>query len=222
MLIKSFIKCFLLVQICIIFATFPVQAKTMYVTDVLKVTVRTGPSIENKIIKIIESGQRVEVLNPAQEWSQVRLFDGKEGWILNRYLISSETNKIRLDRLESEHSELKTKFETILEENSKLKTDNKTLSSALSDSEKALQKVRSDYESLKASSAEFLTLKSNYEKASRQLTEQSKKADQLEKQVAKLEFSSYIKWFLAGSGVLIVGFIIGFSTKRQRRQSSLL
>ena len=141
---------------------------------------------------------------------------------MNRYLISSETNKIRLDRLESEHSELKTKFETILEENSKLKTDNKTLSSALSDSEKALQKVRSDYESLKASSAEFLTLKSNYEKASRQLTEQSKKADQLEKQVAKLEFSSYIKWFLAGSGVLIVGFIIGFSTKRQRRQSSLL
>ena len=133
----------------------------MYVTDVLKVTVRTGPSIENKIIKMV--GQRVEVLNPAQEWSQVRLFDGKEGWILNRYLISSETNKIRLDRLESEHSELKTKFETILEENSKLKTDNKTLSSALSDSEKALQKVRSDYESLKASSAEFLTLKSNYE-----------------------------------------------------------
>jgi SH3 domain protein len=222
MRIKSFIKYFLLVQICIIFTIFPVQAKTMYVTDVLKVTVRTGPSTENKIIKIIESGQRVEVLNPAQEWSQVRLFDGKEGWILNRYLISSETNEIRLDRLESEHSELKTKFKTIFEENSKLKTDNKTLSSALSDSEKALQKVRSDYESLKTSSAEFLTLKSDFEKASRQLSEQSKKADKLEKQVSKLEFSSYIKWFLAGSGVLIIGFILGFSTKRQRRQSSLL
>jgi SH3 domain protein len=222
MLIRSFIKCFLLVQIYIIFATFPVQAKTMYVTDVLKITLRTGPSIENKIIKIVESGQRVEVLNPAQEWSQVRLIDGKEGWILNRYLISTETNKIRLDRLESQHSELKTKFRSLVEENSKLKTENKTLSSALSDSEKALKQVRSDYKSLKTSSAEFLTLKSNYEKASRQLTEQSKKADKLEKQVSKLEVSSYIKWFLAGSGVLIVGFIIGFSTKRQRRQSSLL
>jgi SH3 domain protein len=222
MLIRSFIKYFLLVQICIIIATFPVQAKTMYVTDVLKVTVRTGPSIENKIIKIIESGQRVEVLKPAQEWSQVRLFDGKEGWILNRYLISSESNKIRLGRLESEHSELKIEFKTILEENSKLKTENETLSSALSDSEKALKQVRSDYESLKTSSAEFLTLKSKYEKASRQLSEQSKKADQLEKQVAKLELSNYIRWFLAGSGVLTVGFIIGFSTKRRRRQPSLL
>lgn len=222
MLIKSFIKCFLLVQICIIFATLPVEAKTMYVTDVLKVTLRTGPSIENKIIKLIESGQRVEVLKLGEQWSLVKLFDGKEGWILNRYLISSETSNIRLERLESEHSDLKTKFKTIFEENSKLKTDNKTLGSALLDSEKALKQVRSDYESLKASSAEFLTLKSNFEKASRQLSEQSKKADKLEKQVAKLEFSNYIKWFLAGSGVLIVGFIIGFSTKRQRRQSSLL
>jgi SH3 domain protein len=222
MLIKSFIKCFLLVQICIIFATLPVEAKTMYVTDVLKVTLRTGPSTENKIIKIIESGQRLEVLKPGEQWSLVRLFDGKEGWILNRYLISSETSNIRLERLESEHSDLKTKFKTIVEENSKLKTDNKTLGSALSDSEKALKQVRSDYESLKTSSAEFLTLKSNFEKASRQLSEQSKKADKLEKQVVKLEFSNYIKWFLAGSGVLIVGFIIGFSTKRQRRQSSLL
>ena len=220
--IKSFIKCFLLVQICIIFATLPVEAKTMYVTDVLKVTLRTGPSIENKIIKLIESGQRVEVLKPGEQWSLVRLSDGKEGWILNRYLISSETSNIRLERLESEHSDLKTKFKTIVEENSKLKTDNKTLGSALLDSEKALKQVRSDYESLKASSAEFLTLKSNFERASRQLSEQSKKADKLEKQVTKLEFSNYIKWFLAGSGVLIVGFIIGFSTKRQRRQSSLL
>jgi SH3 domain protein len=99
MLIKSFIKCFLLVQICIIFATLPVEAKTMYVTDVLKVTLRTGPSTENKIIKIIESGQRLEVLKPGEQWSLVRLFDGKEGWILNRYLISSETSNIRLERL---------------------------------------------------------------------------------------------------------------------------
>jgi hypothetical protein len=31
-----------------------------------------------------------------------------------------------------------------------------------------------------------------------------------------------IKWFLAGSAVLIVGFLIGFSTKRQRRRPSLV
>ncbi len=222
MLYKLFIKYSLLVNICIIYAAIPVQAKSMYVTDVLKVTLRTGPSIDNKIIKMVESGQRVEVVEPGQEWSLIRLFDGKEGWILNRYLIPNETNKLNLERLDAEHSNLKTKFKTIYEENSKLKTDNKKLSSALAATEKDLTQVRKDYESLKASSTEFLTLKANFTKASTELSEQTKRADELEEKVEKLISSNYIKWFLAGSGVLFVGFILGFSTKRQRRQSSLL
>jgi SH3 domain protein len=170
---------------------------------------------------MVESGQKVEVVEPGQEWSLIKLFDGKEGWILNRYLIPNETNKLNLERLDSEHSDLKTKFKTIFEENSKLKTDNKKLST-LAVTEKALTQVRDDYESLKASSTEFLTLKSNFKKASTKLSEQTKRADELEEKVEKLTFSNYIKWFLAGSGVLFVGFILGFSTKRQRRQSSLL
>ena len=109
---KLFIKYFLLVKICIIYAAIPVQAKSMYVTDVLKVTLRTGPSIENKIIRMVESGQKVEVVEPDQEWSLIKLFDGNEGWILNRYLIPNETNKLKLERLDSEHSDLKTKFKT--------------------------------------------------------------------------------------------------------------
>ena len=56
MLYKLFIKYSLLVNICIIYAAIPVQAKSMYVTDVLKVTLRTGPNIENKIIEMVESG----------------------------------------------------------------------------------------------------------------------------------------------------------------------
>ena len=194
----------------------------MYVTDVLKVTLRTGPSIENKIIRIVESGQKVEVVELGQEWSLVRLVDGKEGWTLNRYLIPNETNKLKLERLDLEHSNLKAKFKTIFEENSKLKTDNKKLDSAIANTEKALNQVRKDYESLKAESAEFLTLKSNFKKTSTQLSEQTKRADELENKVKKLTLYNYIKWFLAGSGVLFAGFIIGFSTKRPRRQSSLL
>jgi SH3 domain protein len=219
---KSLIKCVFLIQIWIIFPALSVQAGSMYVTDILKVTLRTGPSIDNKIIKLIESGQKVEVVEPGQEWSLVRIFDGQEGWILNRYLIPNETNKLNLERLDAEHSNLKTKFKTIYEENSKLKTENKKLSSAFAATEKALTQVRNDYESLKASSAEFLTLKSNFKKTSTKLSEQTKRADELEETVEKLTFSNYISWFLAGSGVLFVGFILGFSTKRQRRQSSFL
>ena len=219
---KSFAGYTLFIQFIILISTLSAQAESMYVTDVLKVDLRTGPSTEYKIIKIIESGEKIELIEPGQNWSLVRLNNGKEGWILNRYMISDETSKIKLVKLELEHSTLKAKFNSIFEENSELKTENQKLGSELSDTKKELERIRNDYESLKADSAEFLTLKSNFEKVSKQLSEQTQKSNELEKQVSNLEVSYYIKWFLAGSGVLFVGFVLGFNTKRQRRQSSLL
>ena len=219
---KSFAGYTLFIQFMILISSLSAQAESMYVTDVFKVDLRTGPSTEYKIIKMVESGQKIELIEPGQDWSLVRLNDGKEGWILNRYMISDETSKIKLVKLELEHSTLKAKFNSIFEENSELKTDNQKLGSELSDTKKELERFRNDYESLKADSAEFLTLKSNFEKASMELSEQTQKSNELEKQVSNLEVSYYIKWFLAGSGVLIAGFVLGFNTKRQRRQSSLL
>ena len=162
------------------------------------------------------------MIEPGQDWSLVRLNDGKEGWILNRYMISDETSKIKLVQLESEHSTLKAKVNSIFEENSELKTENKKLGSEFSDTKKELERTRNDYEALKTNSAEFITLQSKFEKVSKQLSEQTKKSNELEKQVSDLEVSYYIKWFLTGSGVLLVGFVLGLSAKRQRRQPSLL
>ena len=219
---KSFVRCTLFMQFIILISTLSAQAESMYVTDVLKVDLRTGPSTGYKIIKMVESGEKIELIEPGQDWSLVRLNDGKEGWILNRYMKSDETSKIKLVKLESEHSTLKAKVNSIFEENSELKTENKKLDSELSDTKKELERFRNDYESLKADSAEFLTLQSNFQKVSKQLSEQTQKSNELEKQVSSLEVSYYIKWFLAGSGVLLVGFVLGISTKRQRRQPSLL
>ncbi len=194
----------------------------MYVSDILKLTLRTGPSIENKIIAVIESGQVMEVIKSGDEWSQVQLPNGKEGWVLSRYLTTNETNNIKLQRLEAKHKNLMVQAAELLEENNRIKEENKSFSTDFKTNQKQLAKIQSDYDALKAEAAEFLKLKTNYERAASELTEQTAKAKQLEEQLSSLEMNTYIKWFLAGSGVLIVGFIIGFSTKRQRRRPALL
>ena len=194
----------------------------MYVSDILKLTLRTGPSIENKIISVIESGQMMEVVEWGDEWSRVQLPNGKEGWVLSRYLTTNETNNIKLQRLEAKHKNLMIQAAELLEENNRLKAENKKFSTEFKTNQKQLAKTQSDYEALKAEAAEFLTLKTNYERAASELTEQTAKAKQLEEELSSLEMNTYIKWFLAGSGVLIVGFLIGFSTKRQRRRPALM
>ena len=65
-------------------------------------------------------------------------------------------------------------------------------------------------------------LKEKYKTASGQLSEQTKRAEALDEELRSIEINQYIKWFLAGSGVLVVGFIVGFSARRQRRRPSLL
>jgi SH3 domain protein len=199
-----------------------VYGETMYVSDILKLTQRTGPSIENKIIAVIESGQVMEVMKSGQEWSQVQLPNGKEGWVLSRYLTTTETNNIKLERLEDKHKNLMIQAAELLEENNTLKEENKRFSTDFKTNQQQLAKIQDDYDALKAEAAEFLTLKTNYERAASELAEQTEKAKQLEEQLSSLEMNTYIKWFLAGSGVLIIGFIIGFSTKRQRRRPALL
>jgi len=81
-------KSFIIFSI-VLFSTV-VQAETMYVGDIIKITVRTGPGINHKIVAMINSGARVEVLKPEDEWSLVRITNGKEGWVLSRFLKSKE------------------------------------------------------------------------------------------------------------------------------------
>ena len=85
-----------------------------------------------------------------------------------------------------------------------------------------LRRLQADYDKLKAGSAEYIALKEKYKTVSEQLAVQTKRADTLDEELKAIEINQYIKWFLAGSGVLLVGFIVGFSSRRQRRRPSLL
>jgi SH3 domain protein len=197
-------------------------AESMYVTDLIKLTVRRGPSTEYKILAVVESGQQVEVLEPGEDWSLVRIADDKEGYVLSRYLTPEPTHDVLLEQLEAKHKVVTQQAAALLEENTQLREENKNLKSTLTDTEQKLNNVDQDYQELKAGSAEFITLKTKYKQASENLTEQTKKVEKLDEELRRVEMNQYIKWFLAGSGVLLVGFIIGFSARKQRRRPSLL
>ncbi len=216
------LKRMVLIGICLAFFSATGFAESMYVTDVIKLTLRSGPSTEYKILAVVESGQRLEILEQGEDWSLVKLANEKEGYVLTRYLMPNPTHGVQLKQLQVKHKAITQQATALLEENTLLRAENKKLTATLSGTEKSLKKLDGEYQELKAGSAEFLTLKTKYKKASEQLAEQTKKAGKLDKELSKVELNQYIKWFLAGSGVLLVGFIVGFSARRQRRRPSLL
>jgi len=188
----------------------------------LKLPLRTGASTEYKILDLVKSGQQLEVVEPGKDWSKVRLPNGKEGYVLNRYLVGQPTSAVQLAKLQTKYTSLRQQATALIEENSRFKEENKTFKSTLDSNETALTKLETDYKELKTGAAEFLNLKKKYKEVSTKLVEQTKKANTLDKELSGLEMNQYIKWFLAGSGVLLVGFIIGFSARRGRRRPSLM
>jgi len=219
---KILLKRIVFLGICVMCFSAVGFAETRYVTDLLKLPLRTGPSTEYKILDLVKSGQQLEVVEPGKDWSQVRLPNGKEGYVLNRYLVGQPTSAVQLAKLQSQYTSLRQQATALIEENNRFKEENKTFKSSLSSNETALNKLETDYKELKAGAAEFLSLKKKYREVSTQLAEQTERANTLDKELSGLEMNQYIKWFLAGSGVLLVGFIIGFSAKRGRRRPSLM
>jgi SH3 domain protein len=219
---KILLKQIVFLGICVMCFSAVGFAETRYVTDLLKLPLRTGPSTEYKILDLVKSGQQLEVVEPGKDWSKVRLPNGKEGYVLNRYLVGQPTSAVQLAKLQVKYTSLRQQSTALIEENNRFKQENKTFKSTLDSNETALNKLETDYKELKTGAAEFLNLKKKYKEVSTKLAEQTKKANTLDKELSGLEMNQYIKWFLAGSGVLLVGFIIGFSARRGRRRPSLM
>ena len=76
----------LLVCNFIIFGIAFSYAQTVYVIDEFEVTMRTGPSIENKIIVMLPTGTKLQVIEEKGDWVLVRSPIGREGWVLKRYV----------------------------------------------------------------------------------------------------------------------------------------
>lgn len=219
---KMIMKVLGIIGVCLVLFSTVVLAETRYISDTMKITMRTEPGNDRKIISLLRIGQKVELLKPGDEWSLVRLGNGKEGWVISRFLTDETPSDIGLERLKIKHNALTTQSASLQEENSLLKEENNRFSTELAATKRQLQDLSSAHETLKTEASEFLELKSKYKKSVLELAEQTKKAEQFEEELNKLFWSQNIKWFLSGAGVLIFGFLIGFSTKRQRRRSSLL
>lgn len=197
-------------------------AETRYISGIIQITLRTGPGIDHRVIAMIRSGQEVEIINEGEEWTQIKLLNEKEGWVLTRFLTEKKPRSIILEKAEQNNKNLTLQVTKLLEENAKLKEGKKQIQSELSHSKKMLAKVAKSYEILKEESSDFIEIKTKYKKSASDLDEQIKKANRMEEELKRLQLHNNIKWFLSGAGVLLFGFLVGLSAKRQRRRSSLL
>lgn len=213
----------LLIGVLLLVFSTSALAERMYVSDKIRITVRSGPGIEYKVIAEAESGQAMEMQEERAGWSRVILTSGKEGWVLSRFLSKTRSRGEEFRTLQKAHEELTARVDLLARENETLKEENQSLNLLSSENRRSLEEITHAYEVLKAESKDFLKLKADYEQALGRIEEQKAAAERLK---IRMEASAWKEnaAFFAGGGILVLlGFAIGVMSRGgDRRRSSLL
>ncbi len=196
-------------------------ADTAYIVDSIKVALRSGPANDQKSVGMTESGQPVEIIKPGEEWSLIRLGNGTEGYLLNRYLTAVPPARYRFDQLQEKTKSLTAQAAGLLEENTRLKAENDKLSAALAVEEQQIAALKGDFDAFRRDAADVVALKSKADALAVELDQKKEEIARLQSGPLAILENENLYWFLAGAAVLTVGFLAGYVVKRPRRWSTL-
>jgi SH3 domain protein len=213
---------FWLVLISLLLLPAGSKAETVYVSEECEITIRTGPGTDRKIISLAKSGKALEILEKGEEWSMVRIANGKEGWVLTRYLTSSQPSALVLERVRQDYEVLAAKYKELKERFDKLDAQKKATDADLSQNRRNQAELSAAYETLKKESSDFLNLKQRSQEMTAELEAEKIRSAKLDEENLQMKRNSIIQWVLTGGGIMLAGFFIGlFSSSRRKPRSSL-
>ncbi len=204
--------------------SLPLQAQTRYVTDELEVMLRSGPSNKNKILRILKSGDGLQVLkaDAGDGYSQVRNSRGDEGFVLTRYLTNQPSSRNRVKSLEAQIQQLRAKpgelqslLATAQDDNQALITQNTDLTAKLTQTSKELDNI-------KRVSSDAVNIANRNSKLEGEVQDLLLELDKMRLDNEDLKDQSAQRWFMIGAGAVGFGLFLGWLlsiSKRPRRQS---
>ena len=187
----------------------PASAKTMYITDLFRVTLRTGTSNEYKVIAMLKSNDEVELLEEQDSWARVRSKNGKEGYILSRFLTSNIPKPSIINRFQQRVENLEREINGLRKIKKNLGQSKLELESNVTSREKELAKVRRDYEELKSDSTGYIELKELKDKLEIRNKYLENQTGSLMEENKHLKKQRDSLWFASGAGVLLIGWLLG-------------
>ena len=198
-------------------------AETRFISDVLYVPLRSGPSGEHRIIhRGLPSGVALEVIEEDESgrFTQVRTESGIEGWVPSQYLQNEPIARNKLAQAEAEIERLE----------SMLAGDTSTLAAELeearneaarnAESAATVRALEAELEEIRRVSASAIATQEENLKLSEAHAELRRERDDLVAQTEELQGDVELRWMLVGGGMVLAGLLIGVwvgSRSRRRR-----
>lgn len=216
---------FLFIFVIIFTATIKsVFADTRYVSDELIISVRDGQNPDDNVLGHIRTGTAVDVLEEKERYLRIKTEDGIEGWVQAQYIISEKPNARIIEDLRNEINEQVALSDKFLAKKVIYEIRIRELEQEVNINQKNTEKVKNEIIELNKKYKKLLSNSETTDELIKKL-EKSKKIDsKLKSEISNLKKgsqnpikSSMIQPFLAGAGVLIVGFILGGLARSRKR-----
>ena len=214
-------KTYLTITVVLLLALAPiVHAESAWVTDQFEITLRSGPSTNNQILLMVDSGTQLEVLERDSEsgYSQVRTQGGTEGWVLSRYLMNERSAREQLESLTGQLTNAASRGTSLESQLQAIRGEYDTANNRIETLEREKSAVEQELAEIKRTAANVLAIDEQNKTLTEQLTAAQIRADTLEQENRALSGQTTRYWFLAGALVLFAGMVLGIWLPKIRWQ----
>ncbi|KRT54265.1 SH3 domain protein [endosymbiont of Ridgeia piscesae] len=196
------------------------QAKPAYITDTFKVTMRSGESSTHRILRMLNSGDQIDLLSTNSEsgYSKIRTASGLEGYVLSRQLMSQpsarnqlKTLQQRVHELESAPAELSGKLARLQRQHDSLLQEHKAL-------QQTRNQLNQELQSIQRTASNAIRISNERNDLRKQVADLTRNVADLRQQNRDLSNESNRDWFLIGAAVVIAGILIGLLLPHLRFQ----
>lgn len=194
------------------------HAETRYVTDQFEVTLRSGTSTSNSILTMLKSGQALTVIeeDAATKYTLVETENGKQGYVLSRFLDKEPSGRERFQRLLLTSEKQGATITALNKELSTLRQHKKEDESRIGQLEIALSRTQKELSELKNATRDTIQVLEQNETLKARINELDVDILRLNRENSEYKDSTAMDWFIRGAAVSLIAFLLGILITRIR------
>lgn len=219
-MIDKFVLAKIGLVIAVLAASVTASGQSAWVSDEFEVTLRTGPSTNNAIVRMLPSGAQLQVLEQNAEtgYSRVRSPGGAEGWMLTRYLMDEPSAREQLETLTEQLTNANAEGASTGAQLSAIREQYQSANRTIQQLQGENARLQSELEQISSKAANTLAIDRQNQELQRKLTDAEIQLNVLEQEKETLSGQTNRNWFITGALVLFGGVVLGLVLPRMKFQ----
>ena len=187
------------------------EQEVRYITDILYVPMRSGPSNEYRIVTTrLKSGNKLVVLDrdPEEKWFKVATEKGVEGWVPSQYLIKRPSSRTQLAETSAKLAELEKQNTALRKKNRELLGTNESLNEQANSASSDKQKMSQELQEIKLLAADSINIDQRYRKLLEDHELLQTNLEALTVENDKLKSDKQLSFMFYGAGLILSGVFL--------------